>query len=96
VLPLCRNSYFFFLWLYSQILGLGRLHETFPFISVTRSRTVGRTPSAGDQLVARPLLTDPSDCEDGGSWWNERFWQRKPKYSQKTCPDATLSTTNAT
>jgi hypothetical protein len=31
--------------------GLGRLHET----SVTRSRTVGRTPWTGDQLVARPL-----------------------------------------
>jgi hypothetical protein len=25
-------------------------------------------------------------------WWNE--WQGKPKYSKKTCPDATLSTTN--
>jgi hypothetical protein len=30
------------------------------------------------------------------SWWNERFWQGKPKYSEKTCPDATLSTTNPT
>jgi hypothetical protein len=27
-------------------------------------------------------------------WWNER--QGKPKYSEKTCPDATLSTTNPT
>jgi hypothetical protein len=26
--------------------------------------------------------------------WNE--WQGKPKYSEKTCPDATLSTTNPT
>jgi hypothetical protein len=34
----------FSLWLYSPILGLGRLHETFRFITVTRSRTVGRTP----------------------------------------------------
>jgi hypothetical protein len=24
------------------------------------------------------------------------FWQGKPKYSEKTCPDATLSTTNPT
>jgi hypothetical protein len=56
---------FFFLWLYSRILGLGRLHETFRFISVTRSRTVGRTPWTGDQLVARPLLTAPDDCDDG-------------------------------
>jgi hypothetical protein len=27
---------------------------------------------------------------------NERFWQGKPKYSEKTCLDATLSTTNPT
>jgi hypothetical protein len=24
------------------------------------------------------------------------FWQGKPKYSEKTCPDATLSTTSPT
>jgi hypothetical protein len=35
--------------------GLGRLHDTFLFTSVTRSRTIGRTPWWGDQLVARPL-----------------------------------------
>jgi hypothetical protein len=35
--------------------GLGRLHETFGFTSVTRSRTLGGTPWTGDQLVARPL-----------------------------------------
>jgi hypothetical protein len=29
------------------------------------------------------------------SWWNED-WQGKPKYSEKTCPTATLSTTNPT
>jgi hypothetical protein len=28
-------------------------------------------------------------------WWNEDF-QGKPKYSEKTCPSATLSTTNLT
>jgi hypothetical protein len=27
-------------------------------------------------------------------WWNE--WHGKPKYWEKTCPDATLSTTNPT
>jgi hypothetical protein len=57
---------FFFLWIYSSILGLGRLHETFRFISVTRSRTVGRTPWMGDQLVARLLLTASGDCNDVG------------------------------
>jgi hypothetical protein len=55
---------FIFLWLYKPILGLGRLHETFRFISVTRSRTVGGTPWAGDQLVARP----PANCP-GWLWW---------------------------
>jgi hypothetical protein len=29
------------------------------------------------------------------NWWNEE-WQGKPKYSEKTCPSATLSTTNPT
>jgi hypothetical protein len=36
-------------------LGVGRLHETFRFTSVTRSSRVGRTPWMGDQLVARLL-----------------------------------------
>jgi hypothetical protein len=29
------------------------------------------------------------------NWWNED-WQGKPKYSEKTCPSATLPTTNPT
>jgi hypothetical protein len=55
-----------FLWFYSPILDLSRLHETSRFISVTRSRTVSRTPWLGDQLVARHLLTSPGDCDDDG------------------------------
>jgi hypothetical protein len=50
---------FFPLWLYSPILGLGLLHETFRFISVTRSRTDSRTPWTGLCVSA------PGDCEDG-------------------------------
>jgi hypothetical protein len=50
---------FFSLWLYNPILALGRLHKTFHFISVTRSRTVGRTPWTGDQLITRPLRVHP-------------------------------------
>jgi hypothetical protein len=87
---------FFSLWLYSPILGLGHLHETFRFISVTRSRTVDRTPWTGDQFVTRSLLTAPGDCDDGEVGGMNGFWQSKPKYSEKTCPDATLSTTNPT
>jgi hypothetical protein len=56
----------FSLWLYSPILDLGRLHETFRFISVSRSRTVGWTPWTGDQLVARTLLTAPVECDYDG------------------------------
>jgi hypothetical protein len=29
------------------------------------------------------------------NWWN-KDWQGKPKYSEKTCPSATLSATNPT
>jgi hypothetical protein len=82
---------FFFLWLYSPILGLGRLHKTFRFISVTRSRTVSRTPWTGDQLVARPLLTVPGDCEDGevgginGFGRGNRSTRRKPA-PKPVCP----------
>jgi hypothetical protein len=80
---------FCFLWLYSPILGLGRLHEAFRFISVSRSRTVGRIPWTGDQLVARPLLTAPGECGDDGEVCGMNgFWQGKPRYSEKTCPDA--------
>jgi hypothetical protein len=47
----------------------------------------------------RPLLaycTCPGWLWGWRSWWNEWFWQGKPNYSEKTCPDATLSTTNPT
>jgi hypothetical protein len=63
----------FLLCLYRPILGLGRHHETFRFISVTRSRTVGWTPWTCDQFVARPLLTTPGDCEDGEVGGMKRF-----------------------
>jgi hypothetical protein len=86
----------FFLWLYSPILGLGHLHKTFHFTSVTRSTRVSRTPWTGDQLIARLLHVCPGWLWWWRSWWNERFWQGKLKYSEKTCPDATLFTTNPT
>jgi hypothetical protein len=39
-------------------------------------------------------------CTSHGWWWewsNQwNDWQEKPKYSEKTCPNATLSTTNLT
>jgi hypothetical protein len=39
----------------------------------------------------RPLL---AYCTWPRSWWNERFWQGKPNYSEKTFPSATSPTTN--
>jgi hypothetical protein len=42
------------------------------------------------------LLYLGGDCEDGEVGGINGFWQGKPKYSEKTCPDANLSTTNPT
>jgi hypothetical protein len=50
--------------------------------------------------VLRPLLAYCTAPDDRWrwlwrNWWNED-WQGKPKYSEKTCPSAILSTTNPT
>jgi hypothetical protein len=43
-----------------------------------------------------PIVPAPDDHSClWSSWWNED-WQGKPKYSEKTCPSATLSATNPT
>jgi hypothetical protein len=87
----------FSLWFYSPILVLGRLHETFRFISVTTCRTVGRTPWTGDQLVARPLLTAPGDCDDGevggmnGVGRGNRSTRRKPAPTPLSLPQIPLA-----
>jgi hypothetical protein len=64
--------------------GLGRLHETFHFTSVTTYRTVSRTPWTGDQLGLRDRLAsvraktvhslDPSATATGNLYtaWNRR------------------------
>jgi hypothetical protein len=43
------------------------------------------------------LLYQPRMIGDGDwrNWW-DADWQGKPKYSEKTCPSDTLSTTNPT
>jgi hypothetical protein len=51
------------------------------------------------QSALRPLLpycTCPGWLWWWRSWWNEQILQGKAKYSEKTCPDATLSTKNPT
>jgi hypothetical protein len=42
-----------------------------------------------------PIVPAPDDRRGGlwRNWWN-KDWQGKPKYSEKTCSSATLSTTN--
>jgi hypothetical protein len=44
-----------------------------------------------------PIVPAPDDRWGWlwSNWWNED-WQGKPKYSEKTCPSATLSTTDPT
>jgi hypothetical protein len=44
-----------------------------------------------------PIVPAPDDRWGWlwSNWWNED-WQWKPKYSEKTCPSATWSTTNPT
>jgi hypothetical protein len=44
-----------------------------------------------------PIVSAPDDrwCWLWRNWWNEH-WQGKSKYSEKTCPSATLSTTDLT
>jgi hypothetical protein len=39
-------------------------------------------------------LIDDDDDDFWSNWWNE-LWQGKPKYSEETCPGATLSTTKS-
>jgi hypothetical protein len=43
-------------------------------------------------LLYKSQMIDEDDF--WSNWWNE-FWQGKPKYSEKTCPSATLSTTKS-
>jgi hypothetical protein len=87
---------FFSLWLCSPNPGLGRLHETLSFTSVTRSTTVGRTPWTGDQLVARPLTctqrqknahttqTLKHPCPE----WDSNTRYRRPRERRQFMPQA--------
>jgi hypothetical protein len=50
----------------------------------------------GTAAITRPIVPVPGDCEDGEVGGMKRCWQGKPKYSEKTCPDTILSTTNPT
>jgi hypothetical protein len=45
--------------------------------------------------TSSPIVSAPGDYDDGENWLNDDS-QGKPKYSEKTCPSAALSTTNPT
>jgi hypothetical protein len=49
----------------------------------------------GMSAIYRPIVPAPGDCEDGESG-GKKTGKGKSKYSEKTCPSATLSTTNPT
>jgi hypothetical protein len=48
----------------------------------------------GTSATYWPIVPAPGDCEDGE--FGGMNGKGKPKYSEKTCHDATLSTTNPT
>jgi hypothetical protein len=52
--------------------------------------SLGSAATSG--LLYKPQMTDEDDF--WSNWWNID-WQGKPKYSEKTCPSPTLSTTKS-
>jgi hypothetical protein len=50
----------------------------------------------GTAVITWPIVPVPGDCEDREIGGMKCGWQGKPKYSEKTCPNAILSTTNPT
>jgi hypothetical protein len=68
-----------------------------PCLATKNSHSAGWSPNWVPS-TCRPLLaycTCPGWLWGWRIWWN-KHWQRKPEYSKKTCPRATLSTTNST
>jgi hypothetical protein len=75
-------------------LGCGKSNVTLFFLV---SRGGVRLSPLGTSATNSPIVPAPDErwwwvCS---SRWNEN-WQGKPKYSEKTCPSATLFTTNPT
>jgi hypothetical protein len=68
--------------LYEQLFFLGMGWDLSPLGMSATKWAVVRAPSDRWRWVS-------------SSQWNEN-WQGKPKYSEKTCPNATLSITNST
>jgi hypothetical protein len=80
------------LLLYSMKLLIIRMHLSSSFVIRTVGDETGSTLHVGHWLA---YCTCPGWVWWWRIWWNED-WQGKPKYSEKTCPSATLPTTNPT
>jgi hypothetical protein len=48
----------------------------------------------GTTAIYCPIARAPGDCDE--ELFSGKDWQGKPKYSEKTCPNAAFSTTNPT
>jgi hypothetical protein len=88
---------FFFCGYTAQFWALASPMKLVRFTPVTRSRTVSSTPWTGDQLVARPLLTAPVDCDDdevggmNGFGRGNRSTRRKPAPTPLCAPQIPLA-----
>jgi hypothetical protein len=50
----------------------------------------------GTAATNRPIVPAPGNYDDDGEIGGMLIWEGKPKYSEITCPSASLSTTNPT
>jgi hypothetical protein len=80
----------------SRILRIVTQHQTRQMLQDPRHSVMHPTTYSIHVGHCWPIVPAPDDrWWLWSSWWNED-WQGKPKYSEKTCPSATLSTTNPT
>jgi hypothetical protein len=88
-----NNSNLWFFLMKSKVVPLLNWLKVFFFLICILGGGVqpGSTRHVGHLLA---YCTCPGWFWGWRIWWNE--WQGKPKYSEKTFPDATLSTTNST
>jgi hypothetical protein len=76
-------------------LGKGRISEEWVHVQMIYFNLCGGT--LGTAATYWHIVPAPDDrwWWLWRNWWNED-WQGKPKYSEETCPSATLPTTNPT
>jgi hypothetical protein len=97
-IPTFQTLYFFvfLVALQSNLWALAtsmKLFVSFRLLSLGQSAgLLGRVISSSQGLC----VSAPGDCEDGEVGGMKWFWQGKLKYSEKTCLETTLSTTNPT